>query len=912
MAQLQKSNTVLPPITTKPYSSYQYPYKNHINNFINVTTAPPIPSYYKQFYNSTAFSSLPVINANTYHIGKSFSKQYNELKTLENKLQSESQLNNEQYAPLYTMQQQPKQHMQLDDNKTNTDEDDDDEEEEEEEEEDEEKLKPYTKAGRKEYKLALVKSLGEYTESIKHQIQEEQLKTKDISDVIANTVKNVRDSLFKELDNYEQKSKQQLANIKEVMLQGGNTRMPQLTNFLFNNENEFTNEYKEKDKLYEENNQYLDRMWKMLDEDAIEEQEQYKKQIKEEEERRLRQMESNLKYEENKLNNEMNTYTKHKYIDDINLDLKEKHYQECERLMPQIEKRLNEYYKQTNNHQIEHDFSLKSKFKSTVFSVLAARRILNTKYRMYNSFKITSVKYFIYNHEEMEHLILLNIYNSIKPSVLDLINNEDVNINMVAYKNIIHADVYKILQKKMTILLDELNNNFFKGLSTNTLHYLSLFISNYSYIPRDYFTLFENIRFNITSTGEFIELTKDQRKMILIFIVIIKGMIKKVLLEMWFNKRKFHSISVPCRNNIKMIASILYRGIIRQYKDKCQMVRNLDEFESPQDKEDFMKCKYIKKEFSASKKLYKKSASNKRDNSSEDDNDSVGRKGYRKGKEINVNLLKNIEEEDNDDDDDNEDEKVDSKRKSRNDRKKKNKKKKQKSESGKEDNSDNDSDEESEKEMKKLKSKKKRSNLARKEGKPPRVPRNDSEDNFFGDPRASKSKSKNESNDSKHKSRNKSKDKKTKKKSKKKLMLKTNDTNKQKDIADKSSEDTNSEINKAKTVNTDTYQIRRKISIASNKADKYLLEKYNKSFDNIVGYTQKEIATMMEIQEHLDYYGDDNDSTEVELFDSILIKEDRLADYYNFADEYEFDPINVVDQFIEKLLSIINHNFNKN
>ena len=107
------------------------------------------------------------------------------------------------------------------------------------------------------------------------------------------------------------------------------------------------------------------------------------------------------------------------------------------------------------------------------------------------------------------------------------------------------------------------------------------------------------------------------------------------------------------------------------------------------------------------------------------------------------------------------------------------------------------------------------------------------------------------------------------------------------------------------------YHLRRRFSIDSKDAEKYLQEKTKKSYNDITAYTKKELATMIEIQHNLDYFGEDNDSTEFELLDCVLIKEDKLSDYYNFADEFNFDPISIVEQFIDKLLFLITRNFNK-
>ena len=49
------------------------------------------------------------------------------------------------------------------------------------------------------------------------------------------------------------------------------------------------------------------------------------------------------------------------------------------------------------------------------------------------------------------------------------------------------------------------------------LSYLSLYVTNQCFIPKDFFTTFELVRFRTTETGEFIELDDNSRKMIFSF-----------------------------------------------------------------------------------------------------------------------------------------------------------------------------------------------------------------------------------------------------------------------------------------------------------------------------------------------------------------------------------------------------------
>ena len=56
------------------------------------------------------------------------------------------------------------------------------------------------------------------------------------------------------------------------------------------------------------------------------------------------------------------------------------------------------------------------------------------------------------------------------------------------------------------------------------------------------------------------------------------------------------------------------------------------------------------------------------------------------------------------------------------------------------------------------------------------------------------------------------------------------------------------------------------------------------------------------IIENYQSYGDDLDSNEVDLLDKVLYTNKNLETYYLLANEYNFDPVELISTFMDKLL----------
>ena len=68
---------------------------------------------------------------------------------------------------------------------------------------------------------------------------------------------------------------------------------------------------------------------------------------------------------------------------------------------------------------------------------------------------------------------------------------------------------------------------------------------------------------------------------------------------------------------------------------------------------------------------------------------------------------------------------------------------------------------------------------------------------------------------------------------------------------------------------------------------------------------------MYYIMDNFQNFGDDRDVNQFQLIDTVLYTNEALETYYLFANEYGFDPITMINDFVEKLLDMIIENFGK-
>ena len=517
----------------------------------------------------------------------------------------------------------------------------------------------YSKEGQKEFKISLIKAMDIYSNSIQSQIKNEQAKSQEFIDIIKNTIGEVKKDIYGEMEKFENSSKQQLNDVRKIMIKAPNTRMKQLAKFIFPKGKEDEEEEEEERRKKNEKNLRgsVKRMSVLLSQNAEDAKSEYSKQEKK---TKLEMIQESVK--------EFNKHDKSDLLGktgssfstgDLGLDLWEKKMKKDHKTLNEVNNALLTY------GQIPFEMKPINKFRSYVLCIMAARRLLNIQYTTYSEFKVSCVKTFIENYEDMDEIIKKLVYRSVRSTVLDCVNNMDLDINMITTDGVQH-DVFLILQSTIEKMLNDLTDNFFKGVSRNMLAYLSLFITNYSYIPRGFFTTFESVRIRVTKTGEFVEMEREQQKMILGFYIIIKILLKNIFLEMMFNTKKIKNLKRRNKLNIKMLVSVLYRGLIEEYFNEVETKRNLEDLEIEEDRNNFMRIGYDKSEFNLEKMLKRKkkyilkadeergrrSRSKKKRRSEDRDEERGSKKRKRKRSVVEDDEDNNIKVMKKDDDDD--------------------------------------------------------------------------------------------------------------------------------------------------------------------------------------------------------------------------------------------------------------------
>ena len=575
----------------------------------NVTVAPPIPSYYKQNINSSNYySHLPNIMNVTYSsaekMAKNFSNNLNNLRNLEqqiaegNRVYNLPKLNQTQNDINYQNMLKAKAREKLENGATNENGNDEDLKEKMNQMRQEAGRIPDYKTEEQKrimqnkeimseeninaFNKNLISTLGDYSNSIQKTILTKNKNDDAMYEMIKQGITSLRDDFTKRIERFNNQSKTNMEAMRKIMQSSTNPRLKLLSENLFST-SDIDQMLKLREKNRKKNGNLIDnrRMSELM--------------LKAQEETKL----ENEKKKQNEFNPEENKETdenkniiikKDEEVEKIPLDFWVKKRAIAVKADLAVEKKVNIFSK---NY-----FELQplNRFRSYVFSVMAARRILNIKYMVFKEFKFTSVSYYISNYEDMDIILKKLVYNTVKEPLLEILNNTDMNINLT-YDTEDNHETYFLLQDYIQRILNNFNTRFFLGISGEMMNYLSLYITNYSFIPKDFFTTFELVRMRTSETGDFVELTNENRKMILTFYIFIKILLRNIFLELMFNQADRKKLSLNPKLNIKMLVSVLYRSIIKFLVKHCVTKTNLEDLENAEDMTAFLKVKYSKREF---------------------------------------------------------------------------------------------------------------------------------------------------------------------------------------------------------------------------------------------------------------------------------------------------------------------------
>ena len=570
----------------------------------NVTVAPPIPSFYKQNINATNYySKLPNIMNITYssaeNIAKKFSNNLKNLQNIEeqiteknrvfnlpkinqkeiddnlkNELKEGIQLkieNGNDEADIKTKMTQMREVVgRIPDYKT-------------------EKQKRIMKnkelmsdEGINKFNMNLVSALSDYSNNIQKNIVSKNNDT-NMFDMIKEGINNLRTDFSERIEKFNKESKNNMEKMRKLMMSSNNPRLQLLSEHLFAT-SDIEQIIKLREKNKKKNASVIDtrRMSNLMLDAAFKAKVENEKNKKEELLTAIGEQNQNNK-NNNIGNNEEN-------IEKIPLDLWEKNRKEG--------KDIGKVIKEKVVFHGQNFFTLQplNRFRSYVFLVMGARRLLNIRYILYKEFKFNTVTYYINNFEDMDIILKKLVYNCIKEPFVEILNDSDLNLNLT-YDNEDNHAVYYTLQEYLERIMKGFNTKFFEGISGEMLSYLSLYVTNHCFIPKDFFTTFELVRFRTTETGEFIELDDNSRKMILTFYIFIKILLRNIFLELIFNQADRKKLTLGPKLNLKMIVSVFYRTIIKNLTKKCITKTNLDDIEDAEDMTAFLKLRFSKREF---------------------------------------------------------------------------------------------------------------------------------------------------------------------------------------------------------------------------------------------------------------------------------------------------------------------------
>ncbi len=112
------------------------------------------------------------------------------------------------------------------------------------------------------------------------------------------------------------------------------------------------------------------------------------------------------------------------------LDFYEKGKFENKKLLKKIEEKLLSFNKNKNTIILKP----KKRFRSYIYYIIAARRILNIKYFTYKELKYNIVSYYIENVENMDLILKKLVFYSIQDIYEEIIKNNDINLNLIIEK----------------------------------------------------------------------------------------------------------------------------------------------------------------------------------------------------------------------------------------------------------------------------------------------------------------------------------------------------------------------------------------------------------------------------------------------------------------------------------------------
>jgi hypothetical protein len=125
--------------------------------------------------------------------------------------------------------------------------------------------------------------------------------------------------------------------------------------------------------------------------------------------------------------------------------------------------------------------------------------MINVKYQVATQIRNQSIKLFLNYYESINRELGNWIFSSIRTSYLSILNFEDLRIDLVDHEltasaNDINTRYIKLETRVKGMLKGLIDNVNDDKISSSILTFLNILVTNYSYVPLQFFTLFEMSR----------------------------------------------------------------------------------------------------------------------------------------------------------------------------------------------------------------------------------------------------------------------------------------------------------------------------------------------------------------------------------------------------------------------------------
>lgn len=219
-----------------------------------------------------------------------------------------------------------------------------------------------------------------------------------------------------------------------------------------------------------------------------------------------------------------------------------------------------------------------------MYTVIAANKILNLGFDIKKTITHQTLTFFINYYESMNKALKDWIFTCIRTPYLNILNSPNLYLDLSSYvpkSKTVPKDIESTYIRLETRVLGFIKilgeQESFHKMDQNLINYLSVLITNNTFVPKEFFTLFEYSRLT-TENSEIINLNENQMHMILGVYIICKILCKDILIDQIFSEGSV--TATRTKYNYKMCGSVLYYYMIEYIKKLCPVLRKIDKMEN--------------------------------------------------------------------------------------------------------------------------------------------------------------------------------------------------------------------------------------------------------------------------------------------------------------------------------------------